>query len=1039
MRASFMEWVRQRSKADDTFNKWAQYIDTVERYLMLYHGTQTRNWNMRMVAVKRLGPYFRAFDRTWYQRLIPQHLALLARTPEPIMDFFRKGGFAVNVWGEQSRGDALDGLHECGVNRSMKAHITRPTVALIEKRVRQLPRISAAVEDFCGSVAIEMGYQRVSTDPIAAYVKWDRNVTMAIKLFTEGGVFRTATGTNRGLMNVFDNRPTAAKADVARDVLHCYEVGETAFDELVHFEYLQRAHAGPANVYMKALGLKTMEKKGTSARQKKAVDVARELDRVAQHRVLMHAVETGEPVDPAMLLGQATSVPYAIFKDPNVPRKGDKWVFRNLLLGQTGSDAANQKYFGKANGLDVEIVPPTDAQCFVFDAMHKVHRIIPQPEMKTFGQLIEMVYRSWLKPVLRLHNCESVHMVFDAVRHASGSKSMCQRERDGKVGDSDEGTIDVAVIDMDTPLPRKSAWTKFIHNRSMKKMLVAFLCAYLGVVAGPDLRAGQEVITAGGFADDSARRTVCNAGTVESETVMTFKCNHSEADTSTFLHAKRSGFMNVVVHSADTDAVFIGLLAQDDIDRSSQGTVQGVHLYLQFKTRAHTKPAEYLDLRQLKNMVINMRTFGAVPETFRVRTLVALFVCFGCDFVSFFSQLPHGKFLEEFVKNAEFVVAGEAMCLGNWAGPTSGCFESFSRLVACGYFQASKAFMPGRSSPAGMYANAAAAALAHAAAAPAPAPAPVDVAVRVTTAADAPAQGVVAAAAAQGAGAGAGAVLEPGTEGLESLIPCDAALQWFLDDVRRGTLFKCTDLPGRMPTVGALWFHFLRALAVLERWAQWNATDVVEQPITARGLVTLPDGRVGCRHDTDELELRVKTTQNYLMKGCHCTTGCVKRSCICLRAKLPCGPMCHRKALKAGVAFCACANVAGRHAGRHAAPAEQQAAGGGVHVMAGDADMGVPDVEAEEDTELAGDEGAEGCGDRETDEGNFICGQCEDESCEDECQQCLRTIVPPGVREEQEAADASDTDDDDAADSSSDDDETLEHVRQRVRGGGRNG
>jgi hypothetical protein len=107
--------------------------------------------------------------------------------------------------------------------------------------------------------------------------------------------------------------------------------------------------------------------------------------------------------------------------------------------------------------------------------------------------------------------------------------------------------------------------------------------------------------------------------------------------------------------------------------------------------------------------------------------------------------------------------------------------------------------------------------------------------------------------------------------------------------------------------------------------------------------------------------------------------------------------------------------------------------------MAGDADMGVPDVEAEEDTELAGDEGAEGCGDRETDEGNFICGQCEDESCEDECQQCLRTIVPPGVREEQEAADASDTDDDDAADSSSDDDETLEHVRQRVRGGGRNG
>jgi hypothetical protein len=312
-----------------------------------------------------------------------------------------------------------------------------------------------------------------------------------------------------------------------------------------------------------------------------------------------------------------------------------------------------------------------------------------------------------------------------------------------------------------------------------------------------------------------------------------------------------------------------------------------------------------------------------------------------------------------------------------------------------------------------MYENAAAAALAAAQDA--------------SAAAAAPAPGVAAVGSAPGAPAGAGTgvagVGDPGTRGSESLIPCDAALRQFMRDVRQGTLFKSMELQGRMPTVGALWFHHLRALGVLERWAKWDERHVQELPITERGLVILPDGSVGCRHDTVELEKLVKQTVNYLMKGCGCTKGCKAQSCACLKNKLPCGPMCHRKALKAGAVFCACENVASARA----APAEQQAAGGGVTAVVETGDV-------VEDAGLAVDAaggGGGGEGDRETDEGNFVCGECTEESCDDQCMQCCRTIVPPGVRAEQEAGDASDDgedeeeesrDADDADDSSQDED-----------------
>jgi hypothetical protein len=151
---SFEAWIKKRSVTDKTFAKWAQYLKAVANYLMLYHGTHIRHWYLRLAAVKRLGQYFRSFDRTWYQRLVPQHLAILARTPPYIIDCFINGGFALKL---DNTGLAIDDAHESKINRMLKGYIRHPTAALIAEAAVMLPAKVRALNEFTDQFMASMG------------------------------------------------------------------------------------------------------------------------------------------------------------------------------------------------------------------------------------------------------------------------------------------------------------------------------------------------------------------------------------------------------------------------------------------------------------------------------------------------------------------------------------------------------------------------------------------------------------------------------------------------------------------------------------------------------------------------------------------------------------------------------------------------------------------------------------------------------------------------------------------------------------------
>ena len=80
-----------------------------------------------------------------------------------------------------------------------------------------------------------------------------------------------------------------------------------------------------------------------------------------------------------------------------------------------------------------------------------------------------------------------------------------------------------------------------------------------------------------------------------------------------------------------------------------------------------------------------------IPSAEIAGTIQTLFVCTGCDYVSFFSGIGKASFFKTFFEKATFI-SNDSM--GHLSQPratlpevTENCFLAFLRLVGCAYFK----------------------------------------------------------------------------------------------------------------------------------------------------------------------------------------------------------------------------------------------------------------------------------------------------------------------------------------------------------------
>lgn len=127
---TFKAFMNDLSQKQDTVKLWYHFLEEdCLAYLALYVGIRYRNWQLRTVGLKMMAAVFEAFDRSIYQKLIPQHLMDLATMPECILKEMAKGCFSVRLSPSQIHGVAIDECHEMKINRDAKMAVLRPNDA----------------------------------------------------------------------------------------------------------------------------------------------------------------------------------------------------------------------------------------------------------------------------------------------------------------------------------------------------------------------------------------------------------------------------------------------------------------------------------------------------------------------------------------------------------------------------------------------------------------------------------------------------------------------------------------------------------------------------------------------------------------------------------------------------------------------------------------------------------------------------------------------------------------------------------------------
>ena len=245
-----------------------------------------------------------------------------------------------------------------------------------------------------------------------------------------------------------------------------------------------------------------------------------------------------------------------------------------------------------------------------------------------------------------------------------------------------------------------------------------------------------------------------------------------------------------------------------------------------------------LSLPNLKYNLINDPDLSSISPTLLPQVLQTLYVVTGCDYISFFSGLGKTTLMKCSCQHAEFITGGT-----NYPGGLSQCaldtdehemgFLSLLRLIGTAYFKRyASAFTA--TTPQSHY-NA----------------------------------------------------FSP----LDGHVPIKQQHINWLEDIRNNIWDRTQFENNMIPSVDALYRHWLRSCWVLDMWAQANSNEIILKPLLLYAWKR-SDGKLQFDWDSDTNIQRVQTRVQGLLKGCKCTKGCRTNACGCKRRGQTCKEGC---------------------------------------------------------------------------------------------------------------------------------------------------
>ena len=291
----------------------------------------------------------------------------------------------------------------------------------------------------------------------------------------------------------------------------------------------------------------------------------------------------------------------------------------------------------------------------------------PVPTTSCMREYAQLLLAQYIRPHFRA-GVQEVHVVFDSPGSMAETPKELEQKRRDSIVDEQTGSHSCIEIISTTPVPTK--WRALLACRKCKHTLTHYL--------------GKEMLLLVQNILSSMQTFVCNVGEVAQSVTSNGEIlpspqlwsNADEADLKVWLHCTGT---QKLLFSPDTDVYHVGLVFVS--------LLQGMEIVIQL-TKTFREGSKVLLLHHLLQSLHSDPDLQGIPSALRPQALQSLYVCTGCEYVSFFRGMGKVSFMSIFFRYASFI-AGGSEAPGSIGDVTlDEAYMSFFCLVGATYFRA---------------------------------------------------------------------------------------------------------------------------------------------------------------------------------------------------------------------------------------------------------------------------------------------------------------------------------------------------------------
>lgn len=189
-----------------------------------------------------MAPLFSAFDRDFYERKIPYHLADIELFPPEVLKCLKNGGFTVSITGQRWCAVALDEAHEMCINKDLKAAVIRPTKSYLQKTTLFFNYRIKAYKNIIHELFPERDIKQTTSNTIIdsspQTCHSEENIKQMCLFIRTKNLFVTSPTTNRGILNVFSGQKATPEQET--DMINFRRIGRQAYFDYIKHHILQQ-------------------------------------------------------------------------------------------------------------------------------------------------------------------------------------------------------------------------------------------------------------------------------------------------------------------------------------------------------------------------------------------------------------------------------------------------------------------------------------------------------------------------------------------------------------------------------------------------------------------------------------------------------------------------------------------------------------------------------------------------------------------------------------------------------------------------------